>query len=262
MYRMRMRAGHHQPWRVREEPGRCGPACSRRRTGCVRSLQMSNGCVDTPIDDLNSSLPPITQAGVVEGVSVVLLAGGVGKRMKADRPKQFLELLGKPVLLHSLDIFSTLPGVDRCARAAGCRMMLCAGLSARCLVGNQKRRHRCSTTIIPTKHACEQRTQHRDRAGQVVQTRLRLSPGAGPAHHLCRPGKVSGPSHVRLVYWSFPLLLWHALFCLALTLMLPDGTGSGRTRCSTASARPRRTPPSCASTTRRGRSSRRRPSSP
>lgn len=51
--------------------------------------------------------------GVVEGVSVVLLAGGVGKRMKADRPKQFLELLGKPVLLHSLEIFSTLPGVDR-----------------------------------------------------------------------------------------------------------------------------------------------------
>jgi hypothetical protein len=30
------------------------------------------------------------------------------------RPKQFLELLGKPVLLHSLDIFSTLPGVSRC----------------------------------------------------------------------------------------------------------------------------------------------------
>lgn len=51
----------------------------------------------------------------MEGVSVVLLAGGVGKRMKADRPKQFLELLGKPVLLHSLEIFSTLPGVDRCA---------------------------------------------------------------------------------------------------------------------------------------------------
>lgn len=44
---------------------------------------------------------------------MVLLAGGVGKRMKADRPKQFIELLGKPVLLHSLEIFSTLPGVNR-----------------------------------------------------------------------------------------------------------------------------------------------------
>jgi 2-C-methyl-D-erythritol 4-phosphate cytidylyltransferase len=29
------------------------------------------------------------------------------------RPKQFIELLGKPVLLHSLEIFSTLPGVTR-----------------------------------------------------------------------------------------------------------------------------------------------------
>ena len=48
---------------------------------------------------------------------MVLLAGGVGKRMKADRPKQFLELLGKPVLLHSLEIFSTLPGVNRCVPA-------------------------------------------------------------------------------------------------------------------------------------------------
>jgi len=38
----------------------------------------------------------------------------MGKRMKADRPKQFLELLGKPVLLHSLEIFCTLPGVNRC----------------------------------------------------------------------------------------------------------------------------------------------------
>jgi 2-C-methyl-D-erythritol 4-phosphate cytidylyltransferase len=51
----------------------------------------------------------------------VLLAGGVGKRMKADRPKQFLELLGKPVLLHSLEIFSTLPGVNRCVGREGGR---------------------------------------------------------------------------------------------------------------------------------------------
>ncbi|GAB5037288.1 2-c-methyl-d-erythritol 4-phosphate cytidylyltransferase [Nannochloropsis oceanica] len=53
------------------------------------------------------------EQATIEGVSVVLLAGGVGKRMKADRPKQFLELLGKPVLLHSLEIFSTLPGINR-----------------------------------------------------------------------------------------------------------------------------------------------------
>jgi len=44
-------------------------------------------------------------------VGVILLAGGVGKRMNADRPKQFLELMGKPVLEHSVELFLTLPGV-------------------------------------------------------------------------------------------------------------------------------------------------------
>lgn len=39
-----------------------------------------------------------------EKVGVVLLAGGSGSRMKADRPKQFLELRGKPVLAHSLEL--------------------------------------------------------------------------------------------------------------------------------------------------------------
>lgn len=40
----------------------------------------------------------------------VLLAGGTGSRMKADRPKQFLELAGTTVLSHSLKLFlETLP---------------------------------------------------------------------------------------------------------------------------------------------------------
>jgi len=38
-------------------------------------------------------------------VGFVLLAGGKGSRMKANMPKQFLELRGKPVLHHSLDLF-------------------------------------------------------------------------------------------------------------------------------------------------------------
>lgn len=38
-------------------------------------------------------------------LGVVLLAGGQGKRMKSAVPKQFLPLLGKPVFLHSLDLF-------------------------------------------------------------------------------------------------------------------------------------------------------------
>ncbi len=37
--------------------------------------------------------------------SVIITAGGVGKRMQADRPKQFLVLKGKPILMHTIERF-------------------------------------------------------------------------------------------------------------------------------------------------------------
>jgi len=36
----------------------------------------------------------------------IVLSGGLGARMQSDRPKQFLELAGRPVLLHSLERFA------------------------------------------------------------------------------------------------------------------------------------------------------------
>ena len=48
---------------------------------------------------------------IVDNVAVVLLAGGVGSRMKAGKPKQFLELEGKTILRTSLDIFLAIEGV-------------------------------------------------------------------------------------------------------------------------------------------------------
>lgn len=36
---------------------------------------------------------------------VVIVAGGIGNRMKSDMPKQFLPIKGKPILLHSLEAF-------------------------------------------------------------------------------------------------------------------------------------------------------------
>lgn len=44
-------------------------------------------------------------------VSVVLLAGGVGKRFGAAIPKQYLDLKGAPIATYSLKIFSSLPEV-------------------------------------------------------------------------------------------------------------------------------------------------------
>ena len=46
-----------------------------------------------------------------DSVSVVLLAGGVGKRMKADMPKQYLPLLGTPIALYSLKKFAEMEEV-------------------------------------------------------------------------------------------------------------------------------------------------------
>jgi 2-C-methyl-D-erythritol 4-phosphate cytidylyltransferase len=37
--------------------------------------------------------------------SVIITAGGIGKRMGTDLPKQFLEVQGKPILLHCLEKF-------------------------------------------------------------------------------------------------------------------------------------------------------------
>lgn len=50
-------------------------------------------------------------------VGFVLLAGGTGSRMKANMPKQFLDLCGVPVLHHSLDLF--LERLPTHARAMG-----------------------------------------------------------------------------------------------------------------------------------------------
>lgn len=42
----------------------------------------------------------------------MILAGGVGSRVGAGKPKQFVEILGKPVLAYTIDIFQKHPNVD------------------------------------------------------------------------------------------------------------------------------------------------------
>jgi 2-C-methyl-D-erythritol 4-phosphate cytidylyltransferase len=45
-------------------------------------------------------------------VTAIILAGGVGTRVGADRPKQFVEVLDKPVLAYTVEIFEKHPEVD------------------------------------------------------------------------------------------------------------------------------------------------------
>lgn len=42
----------------------------------------------------------------------ILLAGGVGKRLGAGKPKQFVELLGKPMILYAMEIYEKSPIID------------------------------------------------------------------------------------------------------------------------------------------------------
>lgn len=37
--------------------------------------------------------------------AVIIVAGGLGSRMKSDTPKQFLEIAGKPILMHTIEAF-------------------------------------------------------------------------------------------------------------------------------------------------------------
>lgn len=46
-------------------------------------------------------------------IGVVILAAGIGKRMNSTTPKQFLELLKKPILIHSLEVFDGHPLVSQ-----------------------------------------------------------------------------------------------------------------------------------------------------
>ena len=43
---------------------------------------------------------------------LILIAGGVGNRLGADKPKQFVEVLGKPIIVYTLQKFQDHPMID------------------------------------------------------------------------------------------------------------------------------------------------------
>ena len=38
-------------------------------------------------------------------IAAMILAGGTGSRVGLDRPKQFVEILGKPVIAYTIEIY-------------------------------------------------------------------------------------------------------------------------------------------------------------
>ena len=45
-------------------------------------------------------------------VFVIILAGGVGNRLGAGIPKQFVEIFGKPIIAYTMEHFQNHPQVD------------------------------------------------------------------------------------------------------------------------------------------------------
>ena len=45
-------------------------------------------------------------------VYAVIIAGGVGNRLGAPVPKQFVEVLGKPVIAYTMEHFQNHPEID------------------------------------------------------------------------------------------------------------------------------------------------------
>lgn len=44
--------------------------------------------------------------------TAIIVAAGSGKRFSSDVPKQFVEILGKPILIHTLERFELCPAID------------------------------------------------------------------------------------------------------------------------------------------------------
>jgi 2-C-methyl-D-erythritol 4-phosphate cytidylyltransferase len=45
-------------------------------------------------------------------IAAIIAAAGIGRRMGGDVPKQYLELAGRPIICHTLDLFKSIPGID------------------------------------------------------------------------------------------------------------------------------------------------------
>ena len=45
-------------------------------------------------------------------IVAAILAGGIGSRFGAERPKQFVEVLGKPILAYTIEFFEHNPKIN------------------------------------------------------------------------------------------------------------------------------------------------------
>ncbi|KAK9076968.1 hypothetical protein SSX86_005303 [Deinandra increscens subsp. villosa] len=91
-----------------------GYSLSKRNFSSVRKQHYSS-CISFTVacsaNDSARTTDERSECVKEKSVSVVLLAGGTGKRMGASMPKQYLPLLGQPIALYSFYTFSLMPEV-------------------------------------------------------------------------------------------------------------------------------------------------------
>ena len=51
---------------------------------------------------------------------VIIVAGGIGRRMGGEKPKQYQLLAGRPVICHTLEVFQSHPRIDSIALVVNC----------------------------------------------------------------------------------------------------------------------------------------------
>ena len=49
---------------------------------------------------------------MTENIFALVLAGGIGSRMGADLPKQYIEVSNKPIIIHTIEAFLSCPQID------------------------------------------------------------------------------------------------------------------------------------------------------
>ncbi|XP_016443222.1 2-C-methyl-D-erythritol 4-phosphate cytidylyltransferase, chloroplastic [Nicotiana tabacum] len=91
-----------------KNPFRLAHCTCRTYSHGVPRMSLFNITCSATSPNLNKSTDVVVEE---KSVSVILLAGGKGKRMGASMPKQYLPLLGQPIALYSFFTFSRMPQV-------------------------------------------------------------------------------------------------------------------------------------------------------
>src|SRR4029453_18913655 len=77
----------------------------RARSGSarIRASWFARACPEGARHAAAGTIPAVTASDAPMSLSVVILAAGLGKRMKSDLPKVLQPLAGRPLLAHVID---------------------------------------------------------------------------------------------------------------------------------------------------------------